>query len=94
MKTTTTSHRDRMRPSQIIKTLPALLIAFALVLIAAGLLGMGSQAYLYTVAEDLVDKMIAWNKECGGKTDADCSGNLTAVRKTAFKAAVALHYAV
>ena len=75
-----------MRPSETIKTLPALLIAFAFVLSSAGLFGMGSQAYLYTVAEDLVDKMIAWDKECAGKTDADCSRNLTAVRKTAFKA--------
>jgi hypothetical protein len=57
------------------------------VLSSAGLFGMGSQAYLYTVAEDLVDKMIAWSKECGCKTDADCSRNLTAIRKTAFKAA-------
>jgi hypothetical protein len=76
-----------MRPSETIKTLPALLIAFAFVLSSAGLFGMGSQAYLYTVAEDLVDKMIAWSKECGGQTDADCSRNLTAIRKTAFKAA-------
>ena len=66
---------------------PKLLFSFTLVLIAAGLFGMGSQAYLYTLAEDLVDKMIAWNKECAGKTDADCSRNLTALRKTAFKAA-------
>ena len=64
-----------------------LLLSFTLALIAAGLLGMGSQAALYTAAEDLVDKMIAWSKECGGKTDADCSRNLTALRKTAFKAA-------
>jgi hypothetical protein len=64
------------------------LITFALVAtIAAGLFGMGSQAALYTAAEDLVDKMIAWNKECGEKTDADCSRNLVALRKTAFKAA-------
>jgi hypothetical protein len=56
-------------------------------LLLPGLFGMGSQAYLYTLAEDLVDKMIAWNKECGGKTDADCSRNLTALRNTAFKAA-------
>jgi hypothetical protein len=33
-----------------------LLLSFTLVLIAAGLFGMGSQAYLYTLAEDLVDK--------------------------------------
>jgi hypothetical protein len=64
------------------------LITFTLVAtIAAGLFGMGSQAALYTAAEDLVDKMIAWSKECGGKTDANCSRNLTALRKTAFKAA-------
>jgi hypothetical protein len=64
-----------------------LLLSFTLVSIAAGLFGMGSQAYLYTLAEDLVDKMIAWSKECGAKTDADCSRNLTALRKAAFKAA-------
>jgi hypothetical protein len=64
-----------------------LLLSFTLALIAAGLLGMGSQAALYTAAEDLVDKMIAWSKECGGKTNADCSRNLAALRKTAFKAA-------
>jgi tetratricopeptide (TPR) repeat protein len=52
----------------------------------AVLFGMGSQAYLYTLAENLVDKMIAWSKECGGKTDADCSRNLTELSKTAFKA--------
>src|SRR5213078_2123691 len=63
------------------------ILSLALILIAAGLFGMGSQAALYTAAEDLVDKMIAWSKECAGKTDADCSRNLDALRKTAFEAA-------
>jgi len=63
------------------------ILSLALILTAAGLFGMGSQAALYTAAEDLVDKMIAWSKECVGKTDVDCSRNLDALRKTAFKAA-------
>jgi hypothetical protein len=31
--------------------------------------------------------MIAWSKECAGKTDGDCSRNLAALRKAASKAA-------
>jgi hypothetical protein len=63
------------------------ILSLALILIAAGLFGMGSQGALYSVAEDLVDEMVAWSKACGGKTDADCSRDLSTLRKTAFKAA-------
>jgi hypothetical protein len=63
------------------------LFGFTLILVAAGLFGMGSQGVLYGLAGDLVNKMITWSKECGGKTDADCSHNLTALRKEAYKAA-------
>jgi hypothetical protein len=63
------------------------LLSLMLILITTGLFGMGSQGVLYQLAGDLVNKMIAWSKECGGKTDADCSRNLTALRKTASKAA-------
>jgi hypothetical protein len=64
-----------------------ILIAGALLACSGALFSIGSQAALYTLGEDLVDKMIAWSKECGGKTDADCSRNLAALRRTAFKAA-------
>jgi hypothetical protein len=46
---------------------------------------MGTQGALYEGAEDLITYMTAWNKECSGKTDADCSRNLAAIRKAAFK---------
>jgi hypothetical protein len=63
------------------------LFSFTLMLVAAGLFGMGSQGVLYELAGDLVNKMVTWSNECGGKTDADCSRNLTALRKAAYKAA-------
>jgi hypothetical protein len=62
------------------------LFSFMLLLVAAGLFGMGSQGILYGLAGDLVNNMITWSKECGGKTDADCSRKLTALRKAASKA--------
>ena len=61
--------------------------SFTLMLVATGLLGMGSQGVLYELAGDLVNKMITWSNECGGKTHAECSRNLTALRKAAYKAA-------
>src|SRR5713101_4212317 len=64
-----------------------ILTATALILCAAGLLGMGSQAALYMGAEDLGEEINAWSKECAGKTDANCSRNLAALRKKAFKLA-------
>jgi hypothetical protein len=63
------------------------LLSFTLILATTGLFGMGSQGVLYQLAGDLVNKMIAWSNECGGKTDADCSRNLTALRKAAYNAA-------
>ena len=48
---------------------------------------MGSQAALYVGAEDLGEEVAAWQKECAGKTQPDCSRNLEALRKKAFKLA-------
>jgi hypothetical protein len=57
----------------------------AAILVASSVIGMGTQGALYEGAEDLISYMTAWNKECSGKTDADCSRNLAAVRKEAYK---------
>jgi hypothetical protein len=48
---------------------------------------MGSQAALYVGAEDLGEEIAAWQKECAGKTQPDCSRNLEALRKKAFELA-------
>jgi Dolichyl-phosphate-mannose-protein mannosyltransferase len=48
---------------------------------------MGSQAALYVGAEDLGEEIAAWQKKCAGKTQPDCSRNLDALRKKAFKLA-------
>jgi hypothetical protein len=48
---------------------------------------MGSQVVLYALAEDLGEKIAGWQKECAGKTQRNCSRNLEALRKKAFKLA-------
>jgi hypothetical protein len=48
---------------------------------------MGSQAALYVRAEDLGEEIAAWQRECAGKTQPNCSRNLEALRNKAFKLA-------
>jgi hypothetical protein len=69
------------------KRLVSTSLAFLLMALAGALFGMGSQGALYAGAENLISLMSAWQKECAGKTDADCSRNLTALRKQAFETA-------
>jgi hypothetical protein len=49
---------------------------------------MGTQGTLYKAAQDFIDMATAWQKECSDKpNDANCAGNLAALRKHAFKTA-------